>query len=167
MLLIATGYTASTDSAPPTWVIVCCYTAIGLGTMFGGWRIVRTMGQKITKLKPVGGFCAETGGAITLFLATALGVPVSTTHTITAAIVGVILNLAVWFALHVLFAKLTPVHWLGASVDVPVLSSLDIPSAVLSAAAAIAIFRFKLGMIPVLLASSLAGVVLFLVLGLS
>ena len=86
---------------------------------------------------------------------------------VTAAVVGVILNLAVWFALHVLFAKLTPVHWLGASVDVPVLSSLDIPSAVLSAAAAIAIFRFKLGMIPVLLASSLAGVVLFLVLGLS
>ncbi len=89
MLLIATGYTASTDASPPTWVIVTCYTAIGMGTMFGGWRIVKTMGQKITKLKPVGGFCAETGGAITLFLATALGVPVSTTHTITGAIVGV------------------------------------------------------------------------------
>jgi PiT family inorganic phosphate transporter len=89
MLLIATGYSASTDAAPPTWVIVCCYTAIGMGTMFGGWRIVKTMGQKITKLKPVGGFCAETGGAITLFLATAMGVPVSTTHTITGAIVGV------------------------------------------------------------------------------
>ncbi len=89
MLLIATGYTAAADTAPPTWVIVCCYTAIGLGTMFGGWRIVKTMGQKITKLKPVGGFCAETGGAITLFLATAMGVPVSTTHTITGAIVGV------------------------------------------------------------------------------
>ena len=66
-----------------------CYAAIALGTMFGGWRIVKTMGQKITKLKPVGGFCAEAGGAITLFLATALGVPVSTTHTITGAIVGV------------------------------------------------------------------------------
>jgi PiT family inorganic phosphate transporter len=66
-----------------------CYLAMGLGTLFGGWRIVRTMGQKITKLKPVGGFCAETGGAITLFLATALGIPVSTTHTITGAIVGV------------------------------------------------------------------------------
>ena len=63
--------------------------AIGLGTMFGGWRIVKTMGQRITKLKPVGGFCAETGGAMTLFLATALGIPVSTTHTITGAIVGV------------------------------------------------------------------------------
>ena len=89
MLLIATGYTSAVDSSPPTWVIVVCYSAIGLGTMFGGWRIVKTMGQKITKLKPVGGFCAETGGAITLFLATALGVPVSTTHTITGAIVGV------------------------------------------------------------------------------
>jgi len=63
--------------------------AIGLGTLFGGWRIVKTMGQRITKLKPVGGFCAETGGAITLFLATGLGIPVSTTHTITGAIVGV------------------------------------------------------------------------------
>jgi PiT family inorganic phosphate transporter len=68
---------------------VSCYAAIVLGTMFGGWRIVKTMGQKITKLKPVGGFCAETGGALTLFLATALGIPVSTTHTITGAIVGV------------------------------------------------------------------------------
>jgi PiT family inorganic phosphate transporter len=89
MLLIATGYSAAGDKAPPTWVIVSCYVAIGAGTMFGGWRIVKTMGQKITKLKPVGGFCAETGGALTLFLATALGIPVSTTHTITGAIVGV------------------------------------------------------------------------------
>ena len=88
MLLIAAGLSA--ESAPvPTWVIVACYLAIGLGTLFGGWRIVKTMGQKITKLKPVGGFCAETGGAITLFLATSLGIPVSTTHTITGAIVGV------------------------------------------------------------------------------
>ena len=89
LLLIATGYASAADSAPPTWVIVSCYAAIGLGTMFGGWRIVKTMGQKITKLKPVGGFCAESGGALTLFFATALGVPVSTTHTITGAIVGV------------------------------------------------------------------------------
>jgi PiT family inorganic phosphate transporter len=89
MLLIATGYTAAGEASPPTWVIVCCYAAIGAGTMFGGWRIVKTMGQRITKLKPVGGFCAETGGAITLFVATALGIPVSTTHTITGAIVGV------------------------------------------------------------------------------
>jgi PiT family inorganic phosphate transporter len=89
MLLIATGYTAASEATPPGWVIVSCYLAIGLGTMFGGWRIVKTMGQRITKLKPVGGFCAETGGALTLFFATALGVPVSTTHTITGAIVGV------------------------------------------------------------------------------
>ena len=89
MLLIATGHTTVGAASPPMWVIVCCYTAIGAGTMFGGWRIVKTMGQRITKLKPVGGFCAETGGAITLFMATALGIPVSTTHTITGAIVGV------------------------------------------------------------------------------
>ncbi len=89
MLLIATGYSAASDTLPPSWVILSCYLAIGLGTMFGGWRIVKTMGQRITKLKPVGGFCAETGGAMTLFLATALGIPVSTTHTITGAIVGV------------------------------------------------------------------------------
>jgi inorganic phosphate transporter, PiT family len=89
MLLVATGYAAAEDKSPPTWTIVSCYLAIGLGTMFGGWRIVKTMGQRITKLKPVGGFCAETGGAMTLFLATALGIPVSTTHTITGAIVGV------------------------------------------------------------------------------
>ena len=89
MLLIATGYVAATDKAPPTWTIVSCYIVIAAGTMFGGWRIVKTMGQKITKLKPVGGFCAETGGAITLFLATSMGIPVSTTHTITGAIVGV------------------------------------------------------------------------------
>jgi PiT family inorganic phosphate transporter len=89
MLLIASGYASGADKMPPGWVIWACYLAIGAGTMFGGWRIVKTMGQKITKLKPVGGFCAEAGGAITLFLATALGVPVSTTHTITGAIVGV------------------------------------------------------------------------------
>jgi PiT family inorganic phosphate transporter len=89
MLLVATGYVAATDTSPPTWTIVSCYMAIGMGTMFGGWRIVKTMGQRITKLKPVGGFCAETGGALTLFLATGLGIPVSTTHTITGAIVGV------------------------------------------------------------------------------
>jgi inorganic phosphate transporter, PiT family len=88
MLLIASGYTG-TDDPLPWWVILSCYSAIGLGTLFGGWRIVKTMGQKITKLKPVGGFCAETGGAITLFMASALGIPVSTTHTITGAIVGV------------------------------------------------------------------------------
>ncbi|MBS0291400.1 MAG: inorganic phosphate transporter [Proteobacteria bacterium] len=89
LLLIATGYASASDGSPPVWAIVACYAAIGMGTMFGGWRIVKTMGQKITKLKPVGGFCAESGGAFTLFFATLLGVPVSTTHTITGAIVGV------------------------------------------------------------------------------
>ncbi len=88
MLLIAAGM-STTDAPIPVWVVVACYVAIGLGTLFGGWRIVKTMGQKITKLRPLGGFCAETGGAITLFLATGLGIPVSTTHTITGAIVGV------------------------------------------------------------------------------
>jgi len=89
LLLIAAGLTDTAAARPPGWVVWSCYIAIGLGTLLGGWRIVKTMGQKITKLKPVGGFCAETGGAITLFTATALGVPVSTTHTITGAIFGV------------------------------------------------------------------------------
>jgi PiT family inorganic phosphate transporter len=89
LLLISAGVTAADASMPPNWVIVSCYVAIALGTMFGGWRIVKTMGQKITKLRPVGGFAAETGGAITLFMASSLGIPVSTTHTITGAIVGV------------------------------------------------------------------------------
>jgi PiT family inorganic phosphate transporter len=89
MLLIVAGMVAAEDARPPTWVIVSCYLAISLGTLFGGWRIVKTMGQRITKLRPVGGFCAETGGAMTLFMATAMGIPVSTTHTITGAIVGV------------------------------------------------------------------------------
>ena len=73
----------------PFWVVISCQAAMGLGTLLGGWRIVHTMGSRITHLKPIQGFCAETGGALTLFLATALGVPVSTTHTITGAIVGV------------------------------------------------------------------------------
>jgi PiT family inorganic phosphate transporter len=87
LLLIANGIT--TEDRLPTWVVMSCFLAIGLGTAFGGWRIVKTMGQRITKLKPVGGFAAETGGAITLFLATHFGIPVSTTHTITGAIIGV------------------------------------------------------------------------------
>ena len=73
----------------PVWVILAAHTAIGLGTLSGGWRIIRTMGSKITKLQPVGGFAAETAGAATLFLASSFGIPVSTTHTITGAIVGV------------------------------------------------------------------------------
>ena len=87
LLLIASGLT--TKDVLPHWVVISCFIAMGLGTMFGGWRIVKTMGQRITKLKPVGGFAAETGGAITLFIATFFSIPVSTTHTITGAIVGV------------------------------------------------------------------------------
>ena len=87
VLLIAANMTPKDHV--PTWVIIACYTAMALGTLIGGWRIVKTMGQKITKLKPVHGFCAETGGALTLFAASELGIPVSTTHTITGAIVGV------------------------------------------------------------------------------
>jgi len=86
-LLVTAGYHKGFEI--PFWVIIICHAAIALGTMFGGWRIVKTMGTKITKLQPFGGFCAETAGAITLFLATHLGIPVSTTHTITGAIIGV------------------------------------------------------------------------------
>jgi inorganic phosphate transporter, PiT family len=86
--LIVTHH-ASKDDPISNWVVLACYTAIGLGTLFGGWRIVKTMGQKITKLKPFEGFCAEAAGAVTLFGATELGIPVSTTHTITGAIIGV------------------------------------------------------------------------------
>jgi PiT family inorganic phosphate transporter len=89
MLLIASGNLAADATEPPKWAIISCYAMISFGTLFGGWRIVKTMGQKITKLKPVGGFCAETGGAITLLMSSFWGVPVSTTHTITGAIVGV------------------------------------------------------------------------------
>ncbi|HEX4779825.1 MAG TPA: inorganic phosphate transporter [Usitatibacter sp.] len=88
-MLLAAANVAGAREEAPAWVIISCYVAIALGTLVGGWRIVRTMGQRITKLKPVTGVCAETGGAITLFLASALGIPVSTTHTITGAIVGV------------------------------------------------------------------------------
>ncbi|MBS0396550.1 MAG: inorganic phosphate transporter [Proteobacteria bacterium] len=89
LLLMSAGITAPDAPMPPSWVIVSCYVAMAGGTMFGGWRIVRTMGQKITKLRPVGGFTAESAGSITLFMASSLGIPVSTTHTITGAIVGV------------------------------------------------------------------------------
>ncbi len=88
VLLYSQGYLGSTFHVP-FWVVITCQAAMGLGTLFGGWRIVHTMGSKITRLTPMQGFCAETGGAITLFLATGLGVPVSTTHTITGSIVGV------------------------------------------------------------------------------
>jgi PiT family inorganic phosphate transporter len=89
VLLYAHGIGRTGEFHVPFWVVMACQTAMAAGTLFGGWRIVHTMGSKITKLSPMQGFCAETGGAITLFLATHIGVPVSTTHTITGAIVGV------------------------------------------------------------------------------
>ncbi len=90
-LLVASGHMSphTADEHIPWWIILSCNSAMALGTAFGGWRIVRTMGMKITKLQPVGGFCAESAGALTLFGSTLWGIPVSTTHTITGAIVGV------------------------------------------------------------------------------
>ncbi len=88
-LLVASRYMSADHVGIPWWIIISCHAAMALGTAFGGWRIVKTMGMKITALQPVGGFCAETAGAITLFVSTIGGVPVSTTHTITGAIVGV------------------------------------------------------------------------------
>ena len=85
--LIATGYATKNDPIA-LWIVLSCHAAIAFGTLLGGWRIVKTMGQKITKLKPFEGFCAETAGALTLFGATHFGIPVSTTHTITGAIIG-------------------------------------------------------------------------------
>ena len=87
LLLMSAGL--ATPQHLPNWVVVACYVAIAVGTLFGGWRIVKTMGQRITKLRPIGGFAAESGGAISLFLATTFGIPVSTTHTITGSIIGV------------------------------------------------------------------------------
>ena len=88
VLLYSQGYMEGGFHVP-FWVVITCQAAMALGTLFGGWRIVKTMGSKITRLTPMQGFCAETGGAITLFMATYLGIPVSTTHTITGAIIGV------------------------------------------------------------------------------
>ena len=87
LLLMSAGL--ATPQHLPSWVVVACFAAIAFGTLFGGWRIVKTMGQRITKLRPIGGFAAESGGAISLFLATTFGIPVSTTHTITGSIIGV------------------------------------------------------------------------------
>jgi inorganic phosphate transporter, PiT family len=127
LLLIAAG-SSTAASRPPNWVIYSCFAAMGLGTLFGGWRIVRTMGQRITKLKPVGGFTAEIGGAITLFGASYFGIPVSTTHTITGSIVGV--GSA---------TRARAVHW-GVASNIVVAWILTIP-----ASASIAAAGWKLG----------------------
>jgi PiT family inorganic phosphate transporter len=108
----------------PLWVVIACQAAMALGTLFGGWRIVRTMGSRITRLSPMQGFCAETGGAITLFIATWFGVPVSTTHTITGAIVGV--GAA---------RRTSAVHW-GVASNIVVAWVLTMPAAALIAAGA-------------------------------
>jgi PiT family inorganic phosphate transporter len=92
VLLYSQGFLGEefhTGGQIPIWIVVACYAAMGLGTMCGGWRIVKTMGMRLTKLRPFGGFCAETGGSLAIFIATSLGIPVSTTHTITGAILGV------------------------------------------------------------------------------
>jgi len=122
LLLISAGVT--TTGHLPRWVVIACYVAIALGTLFGGWRIVKTMGQRITKLKPVGGFAAETGGAIALFLASTFGIPVSTTHTITGAIIGVGST-----------RRTRAVHW-GVAGNVVIAWVLTIPASALMAACA-------------------------------
>lgn len=113
----------------PTWIVVSCHMAIALGTMFGGWRIVKTMGQKVAKLKPVDGFCAESGAAITLFMSSALGIPVSTTHTITGAIMGV-----------GSLRRLTAVKW-GIAGNIVWAWILTIPCSALISAVAYALVR--------------------------
>jgi PiT family inorganic phosphate transporter len=137
MALVSQGVLGSTAAgravAIPIWVVLACQTAMGLGTLSGGWRIVQTMGMKITKLQPVGGFCAETSGAITLFLATGLGIPVSTTHTITGAIVGV-----------GSVQKLTAVRW-GVAGRIVWAWVLTVPgAAAISALAELALIALKI-----------------------
>ena len=133
-LLVAAGFLDSkvhlSFMNPSTlWIILSCHAAMALGTAFGGWRIVKTMGMKITKLKPVGGFCAETAGASTLFLATLLGIPVSTTHTITGAIVGVGAT-----------RRLQAVRW-GVATRVVWAWVLTIPASAVVAAASLYLLR--------------------------
>jgi PiT family inorganic phosphate transporter len=123
MLLIAAGFSTSQDSLP-FWVVILCYGVIALGTLLGGWRIVKTMGQRITPLKPVGGCCAETSGAVMLFVATGFGVPVSTTHTITGSIIGV-----------GSVRKLSAVRW-GVAGDIIIAWILTIPCSAFIAALA-------------------------------
>ncbi len=130
VLLYSQGH-LGTDFHVPFWVVIVCQAAMGLGTLMGGWRIVKTMGVRITRLTPMQGFCAETGGAITLFMATGLGIPVSTTHTITGAIVGV--GTA---------RRASAVRWNVAS-NIVVAWVLTIPAtAVIAAASYYAVFLF-------------------------
>jgi len=131
ILLFANGYLGSTFHVP-TWVVITAYAAISLGTMAGGWRIIKTMGMRITKLQPVDGFCAETAAAASLFATAAAGIPVSTTHTITGAIVGVGST-----------RRLSAVRW-GVTVSVVWAWILTIPgSALVAAAARLILFAFR------------------------
>ncbi|HAH06429.1 MAG TPA: anion permease [Elusimicrobia bacterium] len=127
ILLFSSGHLGPVFHVP-TWVVLSCHAAMGLGTLFGGWRIVKTMGQKVAKLRPVDGFCAETGGAMTLYLASALGVPVSTTHTITGAIMGV-----------GSLRRLTAVRW-GVGGEIVGAWLMTIPAAAAVAAASYWVF---------------------------
>jgi inorganic phosphate transporter, PiT family len=121
-VLVAGGMMSPNDNHIPWWIIISCQSAMAIGTAFGGWRIVKTMGMKITKLRPVGGFCAETAGAVTLFMSTFAGIPVSTTHTITGAIVGVGAT-----------TKLTAIRW-GVAGRIVWAWIFTIPAAALMAA---------------------------------
>ncbi|MFT4180283.1 MAG: inorganic phosphate transporter [Rhizobium sp.] len=125
VLLYSQGYGGG-EFHVPLWVVLSCQSAMALGTLFGGWRIVHTMGSKITRLNPMQGFCAETGGAITLFAATWLGIPVSTTHTITGAIIGVGAS-----------RRLSAVRW-GLAGNIVIAWVITLP-----AAAAIAAFVYQ------------------------
>ncbi|MBU0575512.1 MAG: inorganic phosphate transporter [Proteobacteria bacterium] len=131
LILFSTGYMTAADLGrhAPMWIILSCHGAIALGTMFGGWRIVKTMGMRLTKLAPVGGFAAETSGATTIIGASLLGIPVSTTHTITGAIVGV-------GATH----RLTAVRW-GVAGTIVWAWILTIPLSALIAAAVYALLE--------------------------
>ncbi|MCJ7750463.1 MAG: inorganic phosphate transporter, partial [Armatimonadetes bacterium] len=131
LLLFTNGYLGS-EFYVPTWVILGAHSAIALGTMAGGWRIIKTMGMRITKLQPVDGFCAETAAAASLFATAAAGIPVSTTHTITGAIVGVGST-----------RRLSAVRW-GVTVSVVWAWILTIPgSALVAAAARLILFAFR------------------------
>jgi PiT family inorganic phosphate transporter len=127
-LLFSAGLLGKTFHVP-NWVVFACYTAISIGTMFGGWRIVKTMGQKVAKLRPVDGFCAETGAAMTLFASTAMGIPVSTTHTITGSIMGV-----------GAMKRMSAVHW-GMAGNIVWAWVITIPAAAAISAAAYALSR--------------------------
>jgi PiT family inorganic phosphate transporter len=150
-LLVGAGYLhleADGDLPVPPWVVIAAYTAISLGTLSGGWRIVKTLGQRITALKPVGGFSAETAAAISLYLATFLGIPVSTTHTITGAIVGVGST-----------RRLSAVRW-GVAGRIVWAWVLTIPAAATIAAATYAITVSRFAVAALILAAVFVAVVL-------